>query len=587
MSLLRLRTQLLIAALLIICAFTGAILFIVRQTVQSQIHQQVRDVTDVSISAFKSVQNQNEAQLSRTTAMLAEVPLLKSLMSSADAPTIQDGSEQWWTLAGSDLFVLAGPEGHVLAFHSKMRGWSRQDAEQHLIGSLARGEDSSWWYANGQLYWVALRPITAGTGINRKNLGTIAVGYQVDSTVLSELPLVSGSKIALAAGNRIVASTLAPNEAAAFEHQVGGESFSADESAQMLLGRSEYQVVSVPIRSASSTAVDCYVLMSIEKWNRFVSRLNRIILVLGISVVFLAALLLSFVSRTITRPLENLVAGVRALAAGDYTYSIAPRGSAEVAELSEAFSKMRSDLLASQQRWIAAERIAALGRAASSISHDLRHYLAAVVANAEFLYEAEKLKLDRDEIYEEIKTASDQMTDLLDSLRELAREDSALSPEPSSLEQTLRRAADTVLMRPDCRSRSICINAHGDMQGVFDPRKIERAFVNLILNSCEATAQSQGQVLVNAVTRAGSFEIRVADSGPGIPEGIRDTLFDPFVSAGKPNGTGLGLAIVSKIIHDHNGSVAVEESSDRGTVFLVKLPRSLRSVSARIHSTVG
>jgi len=54
---------------------------------------------------------------------------------------------------------------------------------------------------------------------------------------------------------------------------------------------------------------------------------------------------------------------------------------------------------------------------------------------------------------------------------------------------------------------------------------------------------------------------------------IRANLFDPFVSAGKPNGTGLGLAIVSKIIADHGGAVSVESTSESGTTFLVKLPR--------------
>ena len=62
------------------------------------------------------------------------------------------------------------------------------------------------------------------------------------------------------------------------------------------------------------------------------------------------ALLFGFVSRTITKPLDNLVAGVRALAAGDYTYSIVPEGTSEIAELSTAFAKMRSELAASQQK---------------------------------------------------------------------------------------------------------------------------------------------------------------------------------------------------------------------------------------------
>src|SRR5207244_11294826 len=145
-------------------------------------------------------------------------------------------------------------------------------------------------------------------------------------------------------------------------------------------------------------------------------------------------LLLSFVAGTITRPMDNLLAGVRALARGEYAFSIMRRGSSEVVELGTAFSKMREELLASQRRQIETEQVAALGRAAGSISHDLRHSLAAVVANAEFLYEADKLKLDRDEILEEIKIASEQMPELLDSLRQLSREPRLLSTVTASLD---------------------------------------------------------------------------------------------------------------------------------------------------------
>jgi nitrogen-specific signal transduction histidine kinase len=60
---------------------------------------------------------------------------------------------------------------------------------------------------------------------------------------------------------------------------------------------------------------------------------------------------------------------------------------------------------------------------------------------------------------------------------------------------------------------------------------------------------------------------------------ILNTLFDPFVSFGKSNGTGLGLAIVNKVIHDHGGSVALEQTSLAGTTFLVKLPRAVRVMS--------
>jgi signal transduction histidine kinase len=113
------------------------------------------------------------------------------------------------------------------------------------------------------------------------------------------------------------------------------------------------------------------------------------------------------------------------------------------------------------------------------------------------------------------------------------------------------------------------------MNGVFDPKKMERAFFNLLLNACEATGQSEGQIKIEVGSSGESFEVRVADNGAGVPVSIRGTLFDPFVSSGKSNGTGLGLAIVSKVIHDHGGTVTVERTSGAGTIFLVTLPRSV------------
>jgi signal transduction histidine kinase len=306
--------------------------------------------------------------------------------------------------------------------------------------------------------------------------------------------------------------------------------------------------------------------------------LNRTILIVGISAVLLALLLLRFVAGTITRPLDNLVSGVRALAKGNYTYSITPRGSSEVAELGESFAKMRGELLAFQRKQIETERVLALGRAASSISHDLRHYLAALVANAEFLYEAEKLKLDRDQIYGEIQDAAEQITELLDSLRDLASERRNVSPVSASIDQAMRRAVDAVLSRPELRNRSVSIHVTGDTTGIFDPKKMERAFFNLALNACEATSEQNGAITIDILSHEDFFEIRMEDNGGGIPASIQSTLFDPFVSVGKSNGTGLGLAIVSKIIHDHGGTITVERTSEAGTVFLIQLPRSQQSV---------
>lgn len=574
MARLRLRTQLLVATLLIICTLLGALLLIVRHTVRTEIAEGVRQSTDASLHAFENVQQQRELQLSRTAALLAELPTLKAMMPLGHAPTIQDASEPIWKLASSQLFVLGGPDGQVYGFHVSKPGWDAHLAEADLKKSIEQGDDSAWWYGSGQLYRVFLRTILAGSENDQRQVGIIAVGYQIDSTVAAQLALASGSQIALTTEDKIIASTLSPAEEQELQNEIRRGWDVGSGSRELTLGANPYQSAIVLLHQGTPATVKCYVLMSLQPANAFLERLNRTILILGVSAFVIAGLFLSFVSRTITQPLDELVAGVRALAKGDYAYSINPRGSSEVAELGETFSKMRSELLLSEQRRFATERIAAFGRAASSISHDLRHYLAAVVANAEFLYEAEKLKLNRDEIYSEIKTASEQMTDLLDSLRELSREEGSITPRPAAIDQTIRHAVDTVRARGETRSRSINIRTSGEMTGTFDPQKIERVFFNLVLNACEASAQSQSEIGIDVRSGAEIFEIRVSDLGPGIPAAIQNTLFDPFISFGKANGTGLGLAIVHKVIHDHGGSVIVEDTSSAGTTFLVKMPRA-------------
>jgi len=575
MARLRLQTQLLISTLLIISALTGTILLVIRQKVRSQIAQQVRDGTSASLHEFENVQQQLQQQLSRTAALLAELPTLKALMTTTDVPTIQDGSVPFWKLAGSDLFLLADARQKVMALDVTRAGLNGSAARDQLAASLKNGEDSSWWYAGGRLYWVFLRPITAGAGINEKQLGLVAIGYEVDSTIAEQLALVADSKIVLTANGNVIASTFAPNQEHELQNRIDAQMFEPGAtSAEMVLGGDPFMVASVVLHDGPPSPVQCYVFVPLTRPIAFISQLNRTILVGGVSTLFFAFLLLRFVSGTITRPLDNLVAGVRALASGNYTYSITPRGSSEVAELGESFSKMRGELMTFQRKQIETERVAALGRAANSISHDLRHHLAALVANAEFLYEAEKLKLDRDEIYEEIRAASHQITELLDSLRDLASERRIITPVPASIDLTIRHAIDAVQGRPELRNRSILMTTSGYMAGVFDPKKMERAFFNLTMNACEAAPERQGKISIDIVSTADSFEIRVSDNGPGIPAAIRKTLFDPFVSSGKSNGTGLGLAIVSKVVHDHGGVVSVERTSESGTVFLIKIPRT-------------
>src|SRR5207302_8169479 len=132
---------------------------------------------------------------------------------------------------------------------------------------------------------------------------------------------------------------------------------------------------------------------------------------LGFAALLAGSLLVFILSHTFTRPLGSLVAGVRALEKGDFNYALDPHGGDEVAEVTRAFNPMRGSLLKTQQDLLEAEWLATIGRMASSISHDLRHALAAIVANAEFLCESHLNAAQREDLYQEVRVAVDQMTD--------------------------------------------------------------------------------------------------------------------------------------------------------------------------------
>ena len=282
--------------------------------------------------------------------------------------------------------------------------------------------------------------------------------------------------------------------------------------------------------------------------------------------------LVFFISHTFTRPLGNLVEGVRALEKGDFSYALDARGGDEVAEVTRAFNRMRDSLRKTQQELLEAERLATIGRMASSISHDLRHSLAAIVANAEFFCESKLSSDQREELYQEVRVAVNQMTDLIDSLLEFSRTRESLRLTYGNVKDSVDRVVAAIRSHPEFHPVRITSSQEGNSSGWFDPRKLERVLYNLLLNSCEAVVPETGRIHVGLNEVQGGVEIRVSDNGRGVPEKIRGQLFEPFISHGKENGTGLGLTVVQKIIQDHGGDVIVEKTSAEGTVFRLMLP---------------
>lgn len=560
----------------ITAGLTALSLLVARHSMQSHVRDGIVQDLRNSVTTFQNFQHDRELMLTHSAELVADLPITRAIMTAHDPATIQDASKDVWQLTGSDLLVLANRNGTVVALHTKSPGFAREAAQQYFQRSLNEEDSSHWWFGAHHLYQTFVQPVYFGSKTEGPLLGFLIIGYEIDDRLAREVSKVSASQVVFSYGDEIVATTLTTVQAqSAAVHALAAES-SQNSPRDVEVGHELFLATSLDLSSRQETPVRLTVLGSYDQAAKFLDNLNRLLLLLGFTAVLIGSGLVFLISHTFTRPLASLVEGVRALEHGDFHHPLDPRGSDEVAELTSAFDHMRSSLLKTQQALLESEQLATIGRMASSITHDLRHSLAAIVANSEFLCDGRLTPMQREELYQEVRIGVNQMTDLIDSLLEFARTRESLSPSYASIAETVQRAMQAVRLHPRHQGTLIEIDSNGQGLAWFDPRKLERALYNLLLNACEAAPSSTGRVKVTIGRTGASVTIAVSDNGPGIAEPIRDKLFHPFVSYGKENGTGLGLTVVQKIVQDHGGKVLMERTADARTVFRITIPsRSL------------
>jgi len=180
----RLRTKFLLSLVAISAGLTAATLLIVRGNVQNQVRASIGEDLRASVSAYRSFASQRELALSRSAELVADLPLVRALMTTQDAATIQDASARVWRLSGmsgSDLLVLAGRQGNLLAVRSGAPGPSRETVEKLLRRTLQKGEQRDWWFDGGNLYEIWVQPIYFGESSENQVTGYLALGDAVNA----------------------------------------------------------------------------------------------------------------------------------------------------------------------------------------------------------------------------------------------------------------------------------------------------------------------------------------------------------------------------------------------------------------------
>jgi signal transduction histidine kinase len=247
----------------------------------------------------------------------------------------------------------------------------------------------------------------------------------------------------------------------------------------------------------------------------------------------------------------------------------------EIGQLAVGVDRMRVSLREAREEVIRRERLSAVGRAASALVHDFAQPVTVISAHTEFLAlggSDEERKQEISSIRDGVRRIQAMMREVLEFAKGEVRIDKTTTNVGALLHEVATQA------KPVAQGAGVKLQVVPGYDGdwVLDYHRTSRALGNLVRNAAAAmSVTGGGTIKLRSMRENGSLRLEVEDDGPGIPEEIRHSLFEPFVSRGKREGTGLGLAIVKNIAESQGGRVAIETSSGR-TVFSVELPDAPR-----------
>jgi len=592
------RTTLLLPLLLLPILLTSASLLLLRTQMRRQMRESLALDLAHSAAAYRNLERQRREALGREALLLSYQPSLRALMTTGDARTIQDEGGAYARLSGADLFALLSADGRVVALYGEDAATgSRSHLAAHLAGggrgsgAGGRPEAADSYLFDGQrLYEVAAQPIYFGSAGAGSVLGYVAIGSRIDDAVARQVSQTAGSEIAFAVGRKIVSGTLDAGGlrrlSAMAEHPA--QAAEATGPLALDLGDRRYLVDRISLADDQGQPIALVVLRSMAEFRRTQERLNRIVLAIGAGAAVVGAILAFAVARRLTSPLEVLAAGVAAVGGGDFRSTAPVSGAVEIRALGGAIETMRAKIRETQAKLLGAERLATIGQMARSVSHDLRHYLASVYANAEFLSAANLSEEERSDLLSEIRLSVQGTTDLIVSLLLFTRTGRVLHISFESVAYLAERAIHRVSKHPEASGVSIRLQSDGAAEAHVDAKKIERAVYNLVLNGCQAAKQNERPrwVKVAIHEEAETLRIEVSDSGPGVSESIRGRLFEPFVSANKENGIGIGLTLAATIAQEHGGGIRL--GSGGATAFVLTLNRQAgRAAGAEAAAAVS
>ena len=292
-----------------------------------------------------------------------------------------------------------------------------------------------------------------------------------------------------------------------------------------------------------------------------------VVIVFGGIALTTAVRLAGHLSRQLSRPIDELVGWTRLIRRRvPLPVGPASRGAPEFEALRQALRDLATTLDAARERELEAERLRAFREVARRVAHEIKNPLTSMQIAVDQLRRSGGQADGRNGM------AVDVLASETERLAMLAREfaDFGRLPEGPKSEVDLVDLLMDLGKSAVPPEVDVRVRANGEpckVMGHYDP--LRRAFANLLRNSAEAM-QGRGAIDVAVTRDAGGLVVTIADHGPGVPDELRQRVFEPYFTT-KQDGTGLGLALVRQTIEAHNGTIGVADTPGGGATFSIVL----------------
>jgi two-component system, NtrC family, nitrogen regulation sensor histidine kinase NtrY len=308
-------------------------------------------------------------------------------------------------------------------------------------------------------------------------------------------------------------------------------------------------------------------------------RILKIAAIVAGAAILVGLFLAWWISKRITRPVEELANGARDVASGRWDTHIDVQGNDEIGQLAGAFNNMTNTLAAQKEKLVQTERVAAWRELARRLAHELRNPLFPMQITLENLQRARQLgPAQFQEVFAEgTATLKAELANLNSIVGRFS--DFSKMPAPQfarvNVNETLRNAVRlfeqqfTAVGKPAITTEYFLTESLPEIDA--DPDLLHRAFQNLVLNAMDAMPAG-GSLTLRTTDRDDNVRIEVSDTGKGLAPEECSRLFTPYYTT-KQLGTGLGLAIVQSVVSDHHGTISVSSEEGHGATFRIDLPK--------------